>query len=156
MGSNIGKRKSNLNAAYNLIQDDVGAITEASAMYRTEAWGPVAQMAFYNQVVRINTPLSPHNLLKKVLYIEEKMGRIKDNRWGPRIIDIDILYYHDKIINQRHLTLPHPQIPNRKFALVPLCEIAPDFRHPALGMTNDQLLKICTDQMAVRRLGAKP
>jgi len=156
LGSNLGDRRANLKMAQKLLQSEVGAFPKTSSLYRTKAWGPILQAAYYNQVLEVNTQLEPHALLKRILSVEKKMGRVRKKKWGPRTIDIDILYYNREIIKDSNLILPHPQIPYRRFALVPLCEVAPDFQHPALGKTNQELLDLCQDDLAVRRLASKP
>jgi 2-amino-4-hydroxy-6-hydroxymethyldihydropteridine diphosphokinase len=107
-----------------------------------------------NQVVEINTPLSPEDLLEKILYIELAMGRVRIEKWGPRLIDIDILSYRDKIINTPKLVIPHPEIQNRRFTLEPLCELAPKLK--ISGKTVEQLLKECKDPLPVTRLPHQP
>lgn len=156
MGSNLGDRKGHLLQACELIKRKAGVITNDSQIYRTAAWGSTHQPAYYNQVFEISTSLDAHRLLDEILLIEKTMGRTRVKKWDSRIIDIDILYYNHKVINNSRLTLPHPQIPNRRFTLVPLCEIAPDFQHPALGKTNLELLEDCKDQLLVEPLESKP
>lgn len=156
MGSNLGDRKGHLLKACELIKKKVGVIVNCSQIYRTAAWGSTNQPAYYNQVLEINTSLDPHRLLDEILLIEKTMGRTREKKWDSRIIDIDILYYNQQVINNSRLTLPHPQIPNRRFTLVPLCEIASDFQHPALGNMNLELLEDCNDQLLVEPLESKP
>lgn len=156
MGSNLGDRKGHLLKASELIEKEAGAIADCSQIYRTAAWGSIQQPAYYNQVLEVNTSLDPHRLLDEILLIEKTMGRTREKKWDPRIIDIDILYYNHQIINNSRLTVPHPQIPNRRFTLVPLCEIAPNFQHPALINTNLELLEDCKDPLLVEPLESKP
>ena len=152
MGSNLGDRKGHLLRACELLEQQVGVITDRSNIYRTQAWGSADQPAYYNQVVKINTELAPSSLLDEILSIEEKIGRIRRSKWESRIIDIDILYYDQQILDESHLIVPHPQIPNRRFTLVPLCELAPDLKHPQLGMTTVELLDNCKDELLVEPL----
>jgi len=151
LGTNIGNKASNLARASELI-GLLGQITQKSSLYSTAAWGNTNQPPFYNQVLKINTSLPSEDLLDKLLSIERELGRIREERWGPRIIDIDILFYHDKIINAQHLTLPHPGIALRKFVLEPLAEISPDFIHPTLQKTVHDLLANCTDPLTVTKV----
>ncbi|MGI9542773.1 MAG: 2-amino-4-hydroxy-6-hydroxymethyldihydropteridine diphosphokinase [Cyclobacteriaceae bacterium] len=155
LGSNLGDRKGHLARACELIEQKVGVVTDRSNIYRTEAWGSTQQPSYYNQVVKINTDLVPSRLLDEILSIEEEIGRVRQSKWESRIIDIDILYYNQQILDESRLALPHPQIPNRRFTLVPLCELAPDLKHPQLGMTNIELLENCEDQLLVEPLRSK-
>ena len=123
-----------------------------SAVYETAAWGITEQPDFWNQVVVLETDLQPEPLLKAILAIEQSLGRERDLRWGARTLDVDILYYNEQIIETPALSVPHPQIANRRFTLAPLAEIAPDFVHPVLKITQLQLLDACTDPLPVRRL----
>lgn len=137
--------------ARNLVQNEAGTILLASSIYQTAAWGMQNQNDFLNQVVLLQSQAVPLDLLKLLQNIELNMGRKRDVKWGPRTIDIDILYANQDIIETSELVIPHPEIQNRRFALVPLCEIAPGFIHPILKKTNDQLLDLCTDSLAVNR-----
>lgn len=149
LGTNLGNRKENLVYASQYITEQIGFIEKASSLYETEAWGETDQPAFLNQVVKVNTILSPENLLHHTQAIEQQMGRVHYRKWGERIIDIDILYYHDKVIHTQDLKVPHPGIPHRRFTLVPLCEMAPQAVHPALHKTQKELLNECTDLLKV-------
>lgn len=151
LGTNLGNREKNLSGAIVKIRKSLGEILRKSSIYETEAWGFRDQPSFLNQVIRIKTSLSPEELLRVIAEIEESMGRIREDKWKERLIDIDILYYEDEIINQDQLVIPHPEIQNRNFTLVPLCEIAGSEIHPVLGKTNDELLKASNDQLGVRK-----
>lgn len=145
LGSNLGNREENLLMAQRLIAEKVGEICSKSSVYETAAWGITEQNAFLNQVIEVETSFSPSAVLHLVLTIEKDMGRIREIKWGERSIDIDILYYNNEIISTENLEIPHPFIQERKFVLVPLCEIAQDFIHPKFKQTNLELLKECQD-----------
>lgn len=145
LGSNFGNREESLLIAQRYINEWVGKITSKSSIYETAAWGITEQNAFLNQVVEIETSFSAKKILKLILEIEIKMGRVREIKWGERSIDIDILYYNDDIISTENLEIPHPFIQERRFVLVPLCEIASNFVHPKLIMSNQDLLKNCQD-----------
>jgi 2-amino-4-hydroxy-6-hydroxymethyldihydropteridine diphosphokinase len=145
LGSNLGNRAENLLMAQKLIEEKVGKTLSKSSIYETAAWGITEQNAFLNQVLEIETIFSPNAVLHLVLKIEKDMGRIREIKWGERSIDIDVLYYNNEIISTENLTVPHPFIQERKFVLVPLCEIAAAFIHPKLKKSNLELLKNCQD-----------
>lgn len=131
LGSNMGDKCQNLKAARQLLEE-TGTIrvVKASSFYLTEPWGKTDQDWFVNQVLAIETRLEPLQLLDTVLAIEEKMGRVRQERWGPRIIDIDILLIDDRVITSESLTVPHPRLRERAFVLVPLLEIEPEATLP--------------------------
>jgi 2-amino-4-hydroxy-6-hydroxymethyldihydropteridine diphosphokinase len=152
MGSNLGDRQANLKAASDLLAATAGQIKSASAVYRTAAWGITDQPEFYNQAVEIATALSPDELLQKCLGIEHDLGRKRLEKWGERLIDIDILFFGDLVVQEEHLHIPHPQIPFRRFTLVPLSEIAAELWHPQLNKTISQLLEECPDELPVSKI----
>lgn len=154
LGSNLGDRSENLARARNEISS-VATIVTASSVYRTAAWGKTDQPEFFNQVLFVNTTLGPEALLEQLLNIEMKLGRTRKERWGSRIIDIDLLFYDQLEITTDKLTVPHPGIPFRRFTLAPLHEIAPQFRHPVLNRTIQELLDACADPMAVEKEAAE-
>ncbi len=151
IGGNMGDRLLNLQQAYFKIEKQAGAIVKKSDVYETAAWGLTEQNAFLNQVLLISTVHTAEELLQKLLYIEQESGRKRIVKMGPRTIDIDILFYNNEIISTSDLTVPHPQIANRRFVLTPLNEIAPDFVHPVLQKTIGELLEKCTDNLEVKK-----
>lgn len=152
IGGNIGNRPDNIKTACDLLEQQIGKIIKFSSVYETDAWGNINQPDFLNQVLLIKTLLNAHDCMQQILSIENKMGRIRDKKNDPRIIDIDVLFFNDEIINEPHLTIPHPQIQNRKFVLVPMNELSPDFIHPVLNKTINNLLSISNDELEVRLL----
>ena len=137
-------------AAEDLIQSKAGVISAISKVYETAAWGNTNQDAFLNKVIELKTSHSPADLLSLLLETELELGRVRNEKWGPRTIDLDILYYNFEIINSDKLTLPHPEIGNRRFTLVPLCDIASDYIHPIFHKSNADLLVHCNDQSEVK------
>lgn len=152
LGSNLGNRAAYLHTATQALNNSVASLHQCSAIYETKPWGISEQPLFYNQVLKISSHLQPQELLKKILEIEQSMGRVRQKIWGERIIDIDILYYEQAIVAEEDLQVPHPQIPQRRFVLVPLVEIAPDFIHPQWGITQTQLLAQCPDTLEVIKI----
>lgn len=134
LGSNIGNRKQNLEKAITELEKNNVKEIKISSLYETEPVGP-KQRNFYNLVGKFKTNLKPKELLKVLKQIEEKLGRIKTYRWGPRVIDIDILFYGKQIIKSKKLIIPHKEIVNRAFVLIPMNEIAPGFIHPIYHKT---------------------
>ena len=152
LGSNMGQSKTLLSIAADHIQQKVGAILLKSAIYESEAWGKEDQDPFLNQVLLIESSLSASHLLHSLLQIELQMGRTRSIKWGARIIDIDILFYDAQQIQLDALTIPHPAIADRRFTLVPLHEIAPDFIHPLHHKSIKTLLLECQDPLTVKLL----
>jgi 2-amino-4-hydroxy-6-hydroxymethyldihydropteridine diphosphokinase len=150
-GTNLGDRTQYLQTAASRIEQECGEMILISSVYETAAWGKTDQPKFLNQAIQINTNLDPVALLNKLLSIEAEMGRIRAEKYGPRTIDIDILLYDGLEINTPELQIPHPQLPNRKFALMPLAEIAPKLIHPVFHNSIAELLNLCTDPLAVSR-----
>jgi 2-amino-4-hydroxy-6-hydroxymethyldihydropteridine diphosphokinase len=151
VGSNIEPRELFLREAKKEI-DSLGPIVEESPVYESEAWGFEADTPFLNQVLLIQTILKAKELLRIILKIEQSLGRIRsDNHYSSRTIDIDVLYFGNDIIKQEDLVVPHPRIQDRKFTLMPLNEIAADFIHPVLRMTNKELLERTDDKGKVWR-----
>jgi 2-amino-4-hydroxy-6-hydroxymethyldihydropteridine diphosphokinase len=151
LGSNLGDKKDNLTKACEKISSVCGNISKRSSLYETSPWGYTEQSFFLNAVIELQTVYSPERLLELLLEIEIQLGRVRIQKWGERLIDLDILYYDQEIINSAHLKIPHPELHNRKFTLIPLCEIAPGYVHPLLQRTNAQLLEACKDDGIVTK-----
>lgn len=154
LGSNMGDREANLSSACSLLSANDLSIVRNSKLYETEAWGKVDQAGFYNQALEIETSLSPLSLLDRCLKVEEKLGRVRTEKWGPRIIDIDIAYYENLILEVKELKIPQQSLENRKFALIPLTELAADKVHPLLLKSNKDLLDECSDSLTVKTVDA--
>lgn len=151
-GSNLGNRKQNLQRALELIETEIGRIVQVSRIYWTKAWGLEEQPDFLNQAIEAQTELEPEQVLEKILQIEQEMGRERRIKWGERLIDIDILFYEDQIIQTERLTVPHPFMQERNFVLAPLVEIAANFIHPVLGKTVYQLFLDSKDPLFTKIL----
>lgn len=156
LGTNLGDRNKNLLKAVRYINVGVGHIIDLSGIYETDPWGFDSNDKFLNMVIEIITDLTPEEMLMKCMEIESIMGRSRDESSGysSRIIDIDILFYADQIIQTKSLKIPHPYLHERNFVLEPLCEIAPDLVHPVLELTIAELLNNSTDQSNVKQLGS--
>ena len=151
LGSNMGNSQEQLQTAINLIEHSVGKLSRQSSLYATAAWGNTDQPDFLNQVLIVETRFSAVETLDKLLGIEKKMGRVRTIKNAPRIIDIDILFFNNEIINEKQLTVPHPEIQNRRFVLTPLNELSPNLVHPVLQQTVSVLLEHCPDELDVRK-----
>ena len=152
LGGNLGNREKNLTMAGSYIEKEVGKIIKASSIYETASWGIAEQPDFLNQVLLVETNFSAEEIMEIILTIENKMGRTRAEKNASRIIDIDILFFNDEVINEPGLTVPHPQIQNRKFVLLPLNEIASDLIHPTLQLSVKELLSTSKDKLEVKRL----
>lgn len=157
LGSNMGDRLKNLQQAVAMVNilAAVPLSIKCSAVYETAPWGNTDQPAFLNAVISFETVLTPSQLLEKMLSGEKMMGRVRDEKWGPRIIDMDILYYGEQVVEQDELRIPHPQLAARRFVLQPLCDLAPGLVHPLLKQTNSELLRICPDTLDVHKISQK-
>ena len=145
LGSNVGDRAGHLHAAQALISKQIGKIAKKSHVYETEPWGQPNQDSFLNQVLMVNTLLDPRGLLDVIGKIERELGRGRREKWGPRTIDIDVLFYGRRVVRDKGLEIPHPELHKRAFVLVPLLEIAPDYVHPILKNPIDELYAHCDD-----------
>ncbi len=148
-GANLNDRIGTLEAARLQIGKEIGPVVKASGFYETQAWGNVEQPDYVNQALEVTTSLAPMEVLKTIFKIEADLGRIRRSKWESRVIDIDILFYGDKVLNSRELTLPHPLLHRRNFVLIPLLEIAPDKMHPVLHKTIEELYELSEDLLEV-------
>lgn len=140
----MGNREEYLARAEEEITHFIGHIEAASSIIETAPWGKTDQPHFLNRVLQVTTRLTPSSLIKSLLDIEKTMGRNRDEKWGPRIIDLDILFFDNQIISETGLSIPHPHLHEREFVLKPMVEIAPDFVHPVLQKTMSALLQELT------------
>jgi 2-amino-4-hydroxy-6-hydroxymethyldihydropteridine diphosphokinase len=152
LGSNLGDRVATIRQAVRLLKDRGISISKVSRFYETPPWGLVDQPAFVNAVGLGATSLKPQDVLRTCKKIEADLGRVRRDRWGPREIDVDLLWYNDEVIGDPDLEVPHPRLHERAFVLVPLEDVAPDWRHPTLGMTASQLLESVPGKEDVRPL----
>lgn len=146
IGTNMGNRMANLELVHSLISRKIGIVSKESNIYETEPWGVEGQENYYNQVLCVKTALNPASLLHKCQVLEQKMGRVRALKWEPRIMDIDILFFDNLVIQEKDLKIPHPLLQERNFVLKPLCEIAREWMHPVLNKTAQELLEICGDE----------
>ena len=143
-GSNQGDKEALLEQACTLINDRCGLLVERSSAYTTEPWGFEAEEWFLNELLVVETEMEPDELMDALLGIEKELGRVRDPKkkgYTSRTVDLDILYYGDRVINTEKVTVPHPRLHLREFALLPLCEIIPDFLHPVFNLSQTQLLE---------------
>ena len=151
LGSNVGDRADYLRRALTAIGGlEKSRIQNISSIYETEPWGNKDQADFLNQVVEVETQLDPHGLLRMCKKIEKKCERKHGEVWGPRTMDIDLLCYGDQVVKETTLQVPHPRLMERRFALIPLDEIAPNLFIPGLGMTVREALEACSDTGSVK------
>ena len=141
LGSNLGDKEANLRKALELLENNGVKVTKVSSFIETEPYGVTDQPTFCNGVCEVRTELEPLELLRLLLRLELEMGRVRLRHWGERNIDLDLLLYNDVIMTSKELTLPHPDMQNRDFVLVPLAEIAPEVEHPVLKITILEMLQ---------------
>ena len=157
LGSNMGDKIANLNKAIEELGKVPGnKVLAVSSFYKTEPVGGVEQDWFVNAAAEIETSLTPRELLNKLLYIEKNLGRVRDARWGPRVIDLDILLYDDLVMNEEGLSIPHPYLHERGFVLVPLAEIAPKVIHPKFKKSISELMRGIHDNKKIEKIGGVP
>lgn len=154
LGSNLGDRENHLSRAITLIGEHT-VIVRSSSLYQTAPWGKTNQPYFLNQVISVSTNYTAQELLNTLLEIEITLGRTRKEKWGERTIDLDILFFNAQVIQNDDLIVPHPGIASRRFTLMPLSEIAPDFVHPILQLSCSQLLDLCSDSSHVERYAPK-
>jgi 2-amino-4-hydroxy-6-hydroxymethyldihydropteridine diphosphokinase len=153
LGSNMGARLQLLETAIKNINQRIGEVVEKSSIYETAAWGKTDQPGFLNIAIAVNTLLSPLEVLTRALDIESQLGRIREEKWGARLIDIDIIFYGNDIVNiPDQLQIPHPEMHKRKFVLEPLVEIAPALQHPMLNKSLSELLLELSDDLDVTKI----
>ena len=152
LGSNIGDSKITLDKAINHIEKKIGVVIKKSSLYKTAAWGNTNQHDFINQVILVESNFDAEEIILAIFKIEKEMGRIRTIKNAAREIDIDILFFNNEIINSQNLTIPHKEIQNRMFVLVPMMEIAPKFEHPSLKKDITTLFLNCTDELNVQKI----
>lgn len=153
LGGNLGDREANLKKAIELLNDKIGSVIAISSLYETAAWGKTDQPSFLNQAVSLHTRLTALEVLEYALSIEQELGRVRKDKWGERLIDIDLILFGDEIINiPDKLQVPHPHMQDRKFVMEPLAEIAPEVIHPLLGETMLDICRNITDPLEVKKL----
>jgi 2-amino-4-hydroxy-6-hydroxymethyldihydropteridine diphosphokinase len=149
LGSNQGDKRGHIQRAVDQIGRRAGRLIRRSSLYQTEAWGKEDQDDFINQAIEIETGLSPQELLVLLLDIEKEIGRIRREKWEARVIDIDILFYGNKQVNEPDLQIPHPHFQERNFAILPMMELAPDFVHPKSQLTIEEIYTRSKDPLDV-------
>ena len=154
LGSNLGARELLLRDALLLIEKKVGAVQAASKIYESTSWGVKSERNYLNQIIKIKTKLLASDVLSRILIIEEELGRVRVKKWGDRMIDIDILFYNNEIIENTSLYVTHKYMHERMFVLVPLNEIAPEEIHPRYNKTVKVLMKECVDTELVQEYAA--
>ncbi|WP_259067437.1 2-amino-4-hydroxy-6-hydroxymethyldihydropteridine diphosphokinase [Mucilaginibacter sp. X4EP1] len=152
LGSNLGDRQLYLNEAIEHISNSIAPITKISSVYETASWGKTDLPDYLNQVIVLKTDVPALEVLTQILNIENILGRRREEKWGSRTIDIDILFYGQSVINEPNLQVPHPELHNRRFTLEPLAEIAPQFVHPVLNKNILQIKNELKDSLIVKKL----
>jgi 2-amino-4-hydroxy-6-hydroxymethyldihydropteridine diphosphokinase len=152
LGSNIAPREQYLQQALQEIEQKIGQVVSISSIYQTQAWGNQQQADFLNRAVAVETQLDAFELLALLQTIEKKLGRKREQIWGARTIDIDIIFYDQQIISTQELTIPHSRILERRFVLQPLTEIAPNFEHPVWLLSIKKMLEMCDDTLTCTKI----
>ena len=152
IGTNLGDKLANLNEAIAMIKSSIGDITKSSSIYETEPWGITDQPTFFNQVVEVQTQSDAFAVLQAISKIEKDMGRIRGEKYGARIIDIDILFFNNEIYDTPELTVPHPRIAERNFVLAPLAEIAGHLQHPVSNKPVAELWNVSKDKLGIKKI----
>ena len=150
LGSNLGERESLLQDAIIAIEGRIGKVVEKSKVYESTPWRVDGQENYLNQIVKVKTELLADDILSTILDIEKELGRIRLEKWGERLIDIDIIFYNDSIIETAQLCVPHKHMHERMFVLTPMHNIAPELVHPIYNKTVAELLQICKDTELVK------
>jgi 2-amino-4-hydroxy-6-hydroxymethyldihydropteridine diphosphokinase len=157
IGTNLGERGTNIKEAVTAIGKNIGTVLQCSSLYETEPWGFKSENQFLNMVLEVETELTPSGVLGAILMIEAFLGRSRDGKqYSSRVIDIDILLYEDMIIDEVSLKVPHPLMHERRFVLMPLCEIAAEVVHPVLKKSIGALLESCDDKSEVKMYFCPP
>ncbi len=156
LGSNEGDRVQNILTATALVTRNVGQVSGMSPVYESAPWGKASQPWYYNRALHVRTALGAHQLLAACLKVENDMGRQRHEKWGPRLIDIDLIYYSDAVLSGNGLTVPHPHIAKRKFVLVCLAALGTVLKHPVTGLSSVEMLEACKDKLEVKRLSPQP
>ena len=153
LGSNLGERKELINEAIMMIEERIGKVVSKSAMYETAAWGKEDQPSFLNAAVGVETKMTAYEVLDSALAIEQELGRVRLEKWGARLIDIDVILYGQEIIDDgERLQIPHPRMQDRKFVLEPLAEIAGHVKHPIFKQDISKLLSLLKDNLTVLKI----
>lgn len=152
LGGNVGNTQEIFSQALQMLSEKVGKITQKSSLYQTAAWGNIPQNDFLNQVIELETTYDANKLLDSLLTIELYFKRDRKEKWGPRTLDLDILYFNQDLIETEHLQVPHPRIKERNFILIPLAEIAPNWTDPKENQSILQIKESCKDELLVKKL----
>ena len=152
LGSNLGDRKLFLSQAIQYIEHEISPVVKISSVYETQSWGKTDAPYYLNQVIMLQTDMPAQTILQKILAIEIVLGRRREEKWGSRTIDIDLLFYGEEIINEPGLQVPHPELHKRRFTLAPLNDIAGNFKHPVSKKAIFQLISELDDDLIVKKI----
>jgi 2-amino-4-hydroxy-6-hydroxymethyldihydropteridine diphosphokinase len=156
IGGNLGDRFLLIQKAKKMLSEKLGAELNASSIFESPAWGGVSKGSYLNQVLIFESQLEPEQVLDIIQQIERRLERVREVKWGDRTMDIDILYYGQRLLNSEKLVIPHAYLEERRFVLEPLAEVIPTFLHPRSGMSQSLLLKQCKDKSKVQRYEKSP